>query len=51
MIRRTESEREAYTEGYIACYKQFCEYLLEAMKKMSIIVAAENAVIEASEVE
>ena len=52
MKMRTPEEMKAYVDGYNACNKQFKEYLngrntiKDAIKKMDLIVAAVNAVID-----
>ena len=52
---RNPEEMKAYVEGYNACNKQFKEYLTgcntikaikDAIKKMDLIVATVNAVID-----
>lgn len=55
MTHRTESEMKAYVDGYNESYRQFKECLkgrkslVDAIRKMDILVATVNAVIEASE--
>ncbi|MBO5967295.1 MAG: hypothetical protein J6S14_02220 [Clostridia bacterium] len=48
---RSPEEVRAYVDGYNAAYKQFCECLkgrksiLDAIRKMEILVAAVNGVV------
>ena len=51
---RTLDGMIGYADGYNFCYKQFCEYLAnhekaEAIRKMTILVDAVNAVVSGEE--
>ena len=51
MARRTNSEKQAYVEGYNSCFRQFLKYLNEkdvekAIKDMKIIVELVNHSLE-----
>ena len=51
MIVRTESERQAYVDGYNNCFNSFVELLKTkdvetAIKKMKLLVVATNSTIE-----
>ena len=51
MAQRTESEKQAYVEGYNNCFKQFLKYLNrgdveKAVKDMKVIVGLVNYSLE-----